>query len=93
MQPIIPAALLPSLRAIIPDGLATTRGTERQKARNRAAEGRYETNYTKEGVRAANQEKRAQAQAMRTGGASFRQIAEQIGVSYESVRKWCKGVN
>ena len=86
---LIPASLSPKMRAIIPDDEAD----RRDRARNRAKEGRYATNYTGQGVRVANQEKRAQAQAMRTGGASFRQIAEQIGVSYESVRKWCKGVN
>ena len=89
MQPIIPAALLPSLRAIIPDGLATTRGTERQKARNRAAEGRYETNYTGQGVRANNEEKRATARLLRAQGRPYRAIATELGVSHPTVIKWC----
>ena len=103
MQPIIPADLLPSLRAIIPDGLASERRTEREAARsparektraprNRAIEGRYATNYTKTGVRSDNQEKRAQAQAMRAQGLSTRDIAVVCGVGKSTVDRWCKSV-
>ena len=92
MQPLIPAALLPSLRAIIPDGLATTRGTERQKARNRAAEGHYATNYTKEGVRASNEEKRTTARLLRARGHTYRAIAKACGVGIGTVSRWCKSV-
>lgn len=94
---VIPDSLLPELRAIIPDEAARDRGrtrwAEREKARNarnRATEGRYATNYTKQGVRAANEEKRAQAQAMRAQGQTFRAIAAELGVSVRTVHTWCK---
>lgn len=85
LAPIIPAGILPKLRAIIPNDVAR----ERDKARNRAIEGRYSDNYTKQGVRASNQEKRAQAQRMRDAGATFREIADELGVSHPAVIKWC----
>ena len=91
MAPIIPADLQTRLRAIIPAEIAKERRKPHDsRSRQRAIEGRYATSYTKAGVRASNEEKRAQARAMREGGASFRQIAAVIGVSYESVRKWCR---
>ena len=94
LEPIIPATLLPQLRAIIPDGLATERESARQKNRDRATEGRYRTKYTLQVVRASNAEKRAQARSLRDGGASFRCIAAELAVSYETIRKWCAvGVN
>jgi hypothetical protein len=87
LSPIIAPELLPKLRAIVPDNEAAIRKQNRDRTRNAHI-------YTKNGVRADNREKRAQARAMREGGASFRQIAAEIGVSYESVRKWCReGVN
>ena len=48
--------------------------------RCRATEGRYCTSYTGAGVRANNAEKRAQAQAMRAQGQTFRAIAAELGV-------------
>ena len=93
MQPIIPAALLPSLRAIIPDSLASERRKPHDnRNRNRAIEGRYTTNYTKTGVRVTNQEKRATAQAMRAQGLSTRDIAVACGVGKSTVDRWCKSV-
>jgi hypothetical protein len=93
MQPIIPAELLPSLRAIIPDGLASERRKPHDnRNRDRATEGRYATNYTKTGVRVANKEKRAQAQAMRAQGLSTRDIAAACGVGKSTVDRWCKCV-
>ena len=93
MQPIIPAELLPSLRAIIPDGLASERRKPHDnRNRDRATEGRYATNYTKTGVRSDNQEKRAQAQAMRAQGLSTRDIAAACGVGKSTVDRWCKCV-
>lgn len=93
LGPIIPATLLPRLRAIIPDTVARERGEIRQKARNRATEGRYEDNYTKAGVRASNQDKRAQARSMRDAGATFRQIAARLGVGVKTAHRWCSGVS
>jgi hypothetical protein len=90
---LIPPDLLPEMRAIIPDEEARRRKAERnaaqEKTRNRAKEGRYATNYTKTGVRACNEQKRATARLMRAAGKSYREIAEELGVSHETVRLWC----
>ncbi|MBU2805395.1 replication protein [Acidithiobacillus ferrooxidans] len=95
---LIPDALLPQLRAIVPDRVRGTREKQRlaaiEKTRNRAKEGRYGTSYTQTGVRACNVEKCAQARSMREQGATYRQIAAAVGISHETVRKWCAtGVN
>ncbi|MBU2719355.1 replication protein [Acidithiobacillus ferridurans] len=82
---LIPASLLPKMRAIIPDDEAD----RRDKARNRATEGRYATNYTGQGVRASNEEKRATARLLRAQGYTYRAIAAELGISDMSVRRWC----
>lgn len=94
---LIPPELLPKLRAIIPDDAAKERrrtswsAREKERpARNRATEGRYATQYTKQGVRASNAEKRAQAQAMRAQGQTYRTIAAELGVSVRTVHTWSK---
>ncbi len=46
---LIPAGLMPKMRAIIPDDEADRRDRQKQQARNRATEGRYATNYTGQG--------------------------------------------
>ncbi len=89
LSPLIPEGLLPQLRAIVPDTLAKEREDRRQKNRNRAKEGRYNDNYTKAGVRAGNQQKRATARLLRAQGHSYRAIAEELGVSDTSIRRWC----
>ncbi len=83
---LIPAGLLPKMRAIIPDDEAD----RRDKARNRATEGRYATNYTGQGVRANNEDKRATARLLRAQGQSYRAIASELGVSVRSAHTWCK---
>lgn len=89
---LIPAGLLPKMRAIIPDDEADRRDRQKQQARNRATEGRYATNYTGQGVRASNEDKRATARLLRAQGLTYREIAESVGVSHESIRKWCVDV-
>jgi hypothetical protein len=87
---LIPDDLLPSMRAIIPDEEARARDKARQSARNRAKEGRYATNYTKTGVRACNEQKRATARLMRDMGRSCREIGAELGVSYQTVIRWTR---
>lgn len=82
---LIPASLLPKMRAIIPDDEAN----RRDKARNRATEGRYATNYTGQGVRASNEEKRVTARLLRAQGHTYRAIADELGVSHPTIIKWC----
>jgi hypothetical protein len=83
---LIPASLLSKMRAIIPD----TEADRRDKARNRATEGRYATNYTGQGVKASNEDKRATARLLRAQGQSYRAIASELGVSVRSAHTWCK---
>lgn len=88
MAPIIPAGLLPSLRAIIPDALRQEhkRGTDKahEAKRDRVAEGRYKKAHASEDVRES-------ARLMRTAGQSYRSIAAELGVSEGTIRNWCKG--
>jgi len=88
---LIPADLLPLMRAIIPDEEARRRDEARQGARDRAKEGRYRTRYTQSGVRACNVEKRETARLMRDMGKSYRGIAAELGVSDVTVLRWCQG--
>ena len=96
LAPIIPDSLLHELRAIIPDEVARERRkphdngrTEHNnRARNRVKEGRYTTNYTKQGVRAGNEEKRATALLMRAQGWTYRAIAAELGMSKSGIAKW-----
>ena len=88
---LIPAGLLPKMRAIIPDGLANERKTDREKtrsARNRATEGRYATHYTKAGARSSNEEKRATARLLRAQGHTYREIANIFGISVSTAHAW-----
>jgi hypothetical protein len=86
LQPIITDELQTKLRAILPDAEAA----RRDKARNRAVEGRYATNYTKQGVRTSNAEKRAQARLMRAQGLSYRGIAAELDMPLRTVWRWCQ---
>ena len=86
LAPIIPDNLLHELRAIIPDEVAR----ERDKARNRSVEGRYATNYTGQGVRASNEEKRATARLLRAQGRTYRAIAAELDMNEKTIRNWCR---
>jgi DNA invertase Pin-like site-specific DNA recombinase len=74
--------MLPKLRAIIPDRLAAERKKERDLDR-------FGDHYTREGVRASNEDKRASARLMRLQGSSFREIAKELGVDVRTVHRWC----
>jgi hypothetical protein len=91
---LIPPDLLPAMRAIIPDEEARRRKAERnaaqEKTRDRAKEGRYATNYTKAGVRACNEQKRATARLMRAQGMSYREIAAELGIGLMTAHRWCR---
>jgi len=79
---LIPASLLPKMRAIIPDDEAARRDRQKQQAR-------YATNYTGQGVRASNEEKRATARLLRAQGHTYRAIAAELGVHHKTVQNWC----
>jgi hypothetical protein len=94
---LIPPDLLPAMRAIIPDTEARRRKAERnaiaeqtRKARDRAAEGRYATNYTKAGVRSSNEQKRDTARLMRSMGTSYPKIASELQISLDTAYRWCR---
>lgn len=79
---LIPASLLPSMRAIISDEEAVRRRKKRDQAR-------YATHYTRQGVRSDNEQKRATARLLRAQGHTYRAIAAELGVPYASVHRWC----
>jgi len=94
---LIPAALLPLMRAIIPDEEGRRRKAERDAAReetrnprDRAKEGRYRTCYTQSGVRACNAEKRETARLMRDMGKSYREIAAELEIGLPTAHRWCR---
>jgi len=83
LEPLIPAELLPSMRAIIPDELAQ----ERREARDRA---RHADSYTGQGVRRSNVEKREKAVKMRSQGLPLEYIAQTLGVTHTTIRRWVR---
>jgi len=83
MQAIIPAELLPQLRAIIPDEL-------RAQHKKEADAGRWDDHYTKTGVRVSNEDKRATARQMRANGKTQTAISEELGVHVNTIAKWLK---
>jgi len=94
---IIPRELRSQMRAILPDDEARWRKAERdaerdetRKPRDRVKEGRYATHNTMEGVRASNEQKRTTARLMRAAGKTIREIAMELGVSYQTVLRWCR---
>lgn len=94
LEPLIPDALLPKLRAIVPDEESRRRrkphdNRPRNRPRNRAAEGRYATNYSKAGVRADNEQKRATARLMRAQGRTYQRISADLGVTLNTAWRWC----
>lgn len=88
LDDLIPDSLLPRLRAVIHDDEAARRQAERQKARDRVKEGRYQAHYTKDGVRADRADLRVSARLLRAQGRSLRDIAAEIGVSADTIRRW-----
>lgn len=87
LRGLIPDALLPELRAIIPDVVARERKLIND--RERYWDGR-EAAYTGDGVRVSNEQKRAVARILRAKGLSQRAIAAELGVSQQAVQKWLK---
>lgn len=83
LSPLIPAELLPDMRAIIPDDLAQQRKNERDKAR-------YADSNTGRGVRQSNVEKRTQALKMRSQGLPITHIAQTLSVDPKTIRRWTK---
>ncbi|BCX89988.1 hypothetical protein MIN45_PP01 (plasmid) [Methylomarinovum tepidoasis] len=90
LQPLIPETLYPELRAILPDRIARERKLLRDQDRARKVYWQdRESSYTGKGVRKDNEQRRAMALLMRAGGASYRQISEELGVSIRTAYRWC----
>lgn len=83
LAPLIPTELLTDMRAIIPDDLAQQRKHERDQAR-------HADSNTGQGVRKGNVEKRAQALKMRSQGLPLAHIAQSLGVTHTTIRRWEK---
>ena len=81
MEPLIDSELAPRLRAIIPAEVRQ----ERRQARDAT---RYDDHYTGQGVRASNEQKRAQALILRAEGKTVREIATTLSASVGAVHKW-----
>jgi hypothetical protein len=78
---MVPADLIPELRAIIPDEIAAKRQLERDRAR-------YGGSYSGYGVRVENEQKFVMARILRSQGRSLREIAKELAVGKDTVRKW-----
>jgi hypothetical protein len=85
LRGLIPDALLPELRAIIPDVVARERKLIND--RERYWDGR-EAAYTGDGVRVGNEQKRVTARLMAAQGMSIRAIAEALGVGKSTIDRW-----
>ena len=81
LKPIIPDALYPDLRAIIPDNLRA----ERRMANDAA---RWSDQYTGTGVKASNEQNRATARILKAQGRSIREIAAELEVGKTTVGRW-----
>jgi len=89
LQPLIPETLYPELRAILPDRIARERKLLRDQERARKVYWRgRDPVYTGRGVMVENERLRATAKILRAKGMSLRQIARELEVSHETVRKW-----
>ncbi|WP_394999374.1 hypothetical protein [Acinetobacter sp.] len=84
--------ILDQLQAIIPEELATARESNRQKHRDRTAEGRYRDKNTGKGHRQGNVEVVALARSLRAEGKSVREISSSLNKSVGSVHAWIVGV-
>ena len=82
---LIPASLMPKMRAIIPDD----EGQRRKRARGGA---RYATHYTGQGVRTSNKEKRATARLLRAQGLTYRAIAAELSIGRDTAQRWTRDV-
>ena len=80
----MPPELLPKLRAIIPDETKAEREKERQKARNRVAEGRYQLDRQTYLVGA--EQRRETALLLREQGKKWAEIGAVLGVSATAAR-------
>ena len=78
---LIPGELLPELRAIIPDNVARERKWKRDSAR-------WDDRNTGQGYRLGNAERAARAREMRAQGMTYKAIAEALGVSLDTARRW-----
>jgi hypothetical protein len=89
LSPLIPADLLPRLRAIIPDELAAER--KRDSNRKSKAKSRAKAGAVSRSVYVGNaQEKRQKALELRAEGLSVRAIAAQLGASTRSIFGYLK---
>jgi len=89
LQPLIPETLYPELLAILPDRIARERKLLRDQERAHKVYWRdRDPVYTGRGVRVENERLRATARILRAKGMSLRQIARELDVSHETVRKW-----
>jgi len=78
------------LRALAPAHVIQARKKERDAARDRVSEGRWEDHYTGTGVRAGNEEKRASARLMVAQGVTQARIAAEFGVSQQTISNWVR---
>ncbi len=82
--------LMPQLRAILPEEERARRTEARQKARNRAVEGRYTTSRIS--MREARDKRREEALQLRQRGWGTAAIAKHLQVDESTVRRDCRAV-
>jgi len=89
-EELIVPDLWPELRALAPARVIYERRQERDKGRDRVAEGRYADHNSGQGYRASNEQKRTMARLLKAQGRSVRQIAEELGVGKSTISDWVK---
>lgn len=85
LGPLVPDALVPHLRAIIPDDVWLARRRERDRERDRVAEGRYRQHWQEYTEMLSM--RRLRAKGLRESGCGWAQIGDILGVSAEAARK------
>ena len=87
LSSVIQTDMYPSLRALVPSDIRKERRATSDKLRDRSE--RYLDANTKANVRVSNLAKAAEAQALRKTGKTYQEIANELGVAFNSVYRWC----
>ena len=85
LSDIIEPSMYASLRALVPDEIRDERKAERDAARW--------ADSNAENVRVSNIQKSADARALRAAGKTYKEIAGELDVAFNTVYRWCNSTH